>query len=121
MPPAKAALQREPDTVPRSTSAAVAENRVPPRLPNVIAGGDRTAPSLKSVNPRPAAQRPDGFSFQPRIPVITGEATYRGYLSVDGVISGQLNASGNTLNIKQRTRNGRAGSEPELNGEISFK
>jgi cytoskeletal protein CcmA (bactofilin family) len=50
--------------------------------------------------------------------VITGEATYRGYLPVDGVISGQLTASGGGLMIKQRVR---SDSDPELDGELSFK
>ena len=50
--------------------------------------------------------------------MITGEATYRGYLPVDGVISGQLTASGGGLMIKQRVR---SDSDPELDGELSFK
>lgn len=50
--------------------------------------------------------------------MITGEATYRGYLPVDGVISGQLTASGSALMVKQRVR---SDSDPELDGELSFK
>ena len=50
--------------------------------------------------------------------MITGEATYRGYLPVDGLISGQLTATGGGLMIKQRVR---SDSDPELDGEISFK
>ena len=50
--------------------------------------------------------------------MITGEATYRGYTPVDGLISGQLGANGGGLTIKQRVR---PGSEPELDGELSFK
>lgn len=64
----------------------------------------------------PATQKP--HTFQTRVPVITGEATYRGYMPVDGVISGQLTASGSALMIKQRVR---SDSEPELDGELSFK
>jgi cytoskeletal protein CcmA (bactofilin family) len=55
------------------------------------------------------------------MPVITGEAAYRGYLPIEGVISGQLNASGGALTIKQRAHTGRVESAPELNGEITFK
>jgi cytoskeletal protein CcmA (bactofilin family) len=55
------------------------------------------------------------------MPVITGEAAYRGYLPIEGVISGQLNASGGALTIKQRAHTGRVESVPELNGEITFK
>lgn len=50
--------------------------------------------------------------------MIIGEATYRGYTPVDGVISGQLTASGGGLTIKQRVR---SDSDPELDGELSFK
>jgi cytoskeletal protein CcmA (bactofilin family) len=55
------------------------------------------------------------------MPVITGEVAYRGYLPVEGVISGQLNATGGALTIKQRPRSARVESIPELNGEITFK
>ena len=62
---------------------------------------------------------PKETSFQPRTPVITGEATYRGSAQVHGIIGGQLGAAGSTLTIKQRPQNG--ASEPELDGELSFK
>jgi cytoskeletal protein CcmA (bactofilin family) len=42
-------------------------------------------------------------------------------MPVDGIISGQLHASGGNLTIKQRPRNIRIESAPELDGEISFK
>lgn len=53
----------------------------------------------------------------PKVPVITGEATYRGVLRVDGAISGQLSAHGGAVTLKQRPR---TDSEPELDGEIAF-
>jgi len=53
--------------------------------------------------------------------VITGEASYRGSMPVEGVISGQMNATGSALTIKQRPRNGRVESVPELDGDIIFK
>jgi len=40
---------------------------------------------------------------------------------VDGIISGQLGASGSTLIIKQRPRSGPVESQSELVGEITFK
>src|SRR5207302_4498803 len=86
---------------------------------SVKSGTDRVH-VLKPVPQKPAAQK-NGFHFQPRVPVIIGEATYRGYMPIDGIISGQLNASGSALTIKQRPRNGRDELSPELNGEISFK
>jgi cytoskeletal protein CcmA (bactofilin family) len=64
-------------------------------------------------------RRDSGPSFQARVPVITGEATYRGLMPVDGTISGTLGATGSTLTVRQRPRGGE--SIPELNGEIGFK
>lgn len=121
MPPAKAALQLEPDA---SLSQPVVEQTdisLPPRLPNVIAGSDHNVAALRAVRPLTPQRKTNPFLFQPRIPVITGEATCRGYLPVEGVISGQLNATGGALTIKQRPRNGHVESVPELNGEITFK
>lgn len=117
MPFAKTAFQREPP--PTVEEAAPLLERVPSRLPNVIAGGDRAATPLRSVSS--IAPTMPGSSFQPRSPVITGEAHYKGRMPVDGIISGQLHASGGNLTIKQRPRNVRIESAPELDGEISFK
>jgi cytoskeletal protein CcmA (bactofilin family) len=72
---------------------------------------------MPSARPR----RDNSSNFQARVPVITGEATYRGLIPVDGIISGQLGANGSVLAIKQRPRSGPAESGPELNGEIRFK
>jgi len=127
MPPAKPALKREPNaktesgtenTIRRVPTAAPAET--PRRLPNVLAGAE---PQKRPVATQPLSQssRQNDFNFQPRIPVLQGEAIYHGWLPVDGIISGQLGASGSTLTIKQRPRNGVAESAPELNGEITFK
>ena len=74
-------------------------------------------PELQSASP--PAQPRKAANFQPRIPVITGEVTYRGTVSVDGIINGQLGAAASTLTIKQRPRNGYG--EPELDGELTFK
>lgn len=82
---------------------------------------DQEAKQRGSV-PTPARPRRDtGYSFQARVPVITGEATYRGLMPIDGVITGQLGANGSALAIKQRPRSGPLECQPELNGEISFK
>ena len=107
---------------PTAEEASPLIERVPPRLANVIAAGDRAGSSLRSVAPITSAPALPGANFQPRSPVITGEAHFKGKMPVDGVISGQLHASGgNTTTIKQRPRNGRIESVPELDGEISFK
>jgi cytoskeletal protein CcmA (bactofilin family) len=83
----------------------------------MIARGDKAATPLRSV-PRPALPAPN---FQPRNPVITGEAQYKGRLPVDGIVSGQLHAQGGMMVVKQRPRSTRTESAPELDGEISFK
>jgi cytoskeletal protein CcmA (bactofilin family) len=64
------------------------------------------------------AARSDGMHFQPKVPVITGEAIYRGLLRVDGAITGGLGTNGGAVMLKQRPR---ASTEPELDGEITFK
>lgn len=109
--PLAPALQREDD----STLRPISSVEVPARQPNLKAGIDRAG--LRPVAP-PTPNKTTPFHFQPRVPVITGEATYRGYLPVDGVISGQLTANGSALTIKQRVR---SDSDPELDGELCFK
>jgi cytoskeletal protein CcmA (bactofilin family) len=126
-PAVKPALQHEPNAktesgsqspIRRVPTALLAE--VPPRLPNALAGVE---PQKRPVAAKPLAQssRQNGFTFQPRIPVLQGEARYRGSLPVDGTISGHLSATGSVLTIKQRPKNGNSESAPELNGEIAFK
>jgi cytoskeletal protein CcmA (bactofilin family) len=128
MPPAaKPALKREPNAktdsgtenpIRRVLTAQSAE--VPRRLPNALAG---TEPQTRPIAAQPLAQssRQSGFNFQSRIPVLQGEASYRGLLPVDGIISGQLGAAGSTLTVKQRPKNCLVESVPELDGEITFK
>jgi Polymer-forming cytoskeletal len=78
------------------------------------------APVLSpNIRPVPApVQAPKENGFQPRMPVITGEATYRGSAEVFGTITGQLGAV-SSLTVKQRPRN--VSGQPELDGEFSFK
>jgi cytoskeletal protein CcmA (bactofilin family) len=118
MPPAKPALQPERGSVNSEISLLSGTPRVPvmsPRLAPVV--------SVTPIRAVPSKAAPGKeTSFQPRVPVITGEAHYRGSLAVDGIISGQLGASASSLIAKQRPRNGaNIGSAPELDGEISFK
>lgn len=112
MPAAKPALQEESNTVaPLET-------------------GHRQAPGLAPAGPRrlddsavrqfPAQPRTN-TSFQPRVPVITGEANYRGLMPIDGVITGQIGPAGSVMTIKQRPKTGTPNDTPELNGELSFK
>ena len=59
-------------------------------------------------------------NYQTRIPVITGEAHYKGMLPVDGVVSGQLGGSGGSLAVRQKSSTVFSRG-PELSGEISFR
>jgi len=113
MSPAKAALKIEPTTTP-IRAVPVSQNQA--SLPTKQFG----LPLRPVVAPSPA-KRENDFRFQVRVPVIIGEATYRGVMPVDGLISGQLNGNSGGLNIKQRTRSGASKSVPELDGEICFK
>lgn len=110
----KPALKREPSTVSTSDNA---------RFPSPAVPGSRRASvsPIRAVPTTPKTQPRKETSFQARVPVITGEATYRGMMPVDGIITGQLGASGSALTIKQRPRNGTPDLQPELNGELTFK
>lgn len=61
----------------------------------------------------------DGPRQQTRVPVILGEATFRGMFFVDGLISGQPGHNGGATSVRQHGRSF-FGSEPEFSGEISF-
>jgi cytoskeletal protein CcmA (bactofilin family) len=122
MLPAKTALRSEPkaETTISRAPAATPLQQVSPRL-RKTAEIDRIRPPLRPVVAPPSRNGQNGYHFQARIPVITGEATYRGALPIDGLISGQMSANGGTLNVRQRPRSTAVNSAPELNGEISFK
>jgi cytoskeletal protein CcmA (bactofilin family) len=80
----------------------------------------RLAPPRKGNHPQFPTPRVAAISdSQTRVPVILGEATYRGMIPVDGIISGQPGANGGALSIRQRGRTS-FGNDPELNGEINF-
>ena len=115
MPAAKPALQPEPSTVPRAD-----EGRRQTQDNSPAPGPRRINNHNPAVRPFPATPRRD-TDFQPRVPVITGEANYRGFMPVDGVITGQLGAAGSVMTIKQRPKNGTPNDTPELDGELSFK
>lgn len=111
----KTALSVEPKRKPDAKSlSAPATSLGPRRLPHAVT-------SINEAPPAQAKPRDNAYSFQARVPVITGEATYRGSMPVDGVISGHLGAAGSAMTIRQRPRNGPPESVPELDGDISFK
>lgn len=120
MAPAKAVLKFEP------------KSEGSQRISNALAGTELSAPPVVPVNhtasgtvpiaPMARSRRNNQSSnFQARVPVITGEASFRGLMPVNGIISGHLGATGNSLTLRQRPHNGGETSEPELTGEISFK
>jgi cytoskeletal protein CcmA (bactofilin family) len=84
-----------------------------------------TAVALEPMTTRAASARPvlvrtthELKESQTRVPVIVGEAHYRGTLPIDGMITGQL-GSGSCLNVRQRSRP-QTENEPELCGELTF-
>lgn len=121
MSQAKSALKLEPaveaqpltEQVIRSAAVSPLPGRIPPLMPGPVAAVPTGIPLA-----RPRRDN-NGTNFQARVPVVTGEASFRGSMSVDGVISGQLGANGSAMVIKQRPRC--VGAEPELTGEIQFK
>jgi cytoskeletal protein CcmA (bactofilin family) len=75
---------------------------------------------LSNATPPPVPNAKEPRTFQAKIPVITGEAHYRGTVQVDGMLSGQMAAAGSSLNLRQKSRLALA-KEPELSGEITFR
>jgi cytoskeletal protein CcmA (bactofilin family) len=73
----------------------------------------------KSSVPALVTQEP-ARNYQTRIPVITGEAHYKGVLPIDGVVNGQLGGSGGSLSVRQKSSTVFS-RDPELSGEISFR
>jgi cytoskeletal protein CcmA (bactofilin family) len=115
----KPALQREPNvaefpgtSLPAPTIAATASTHTASPRRGAIVSPLRSVPSTKDK----AYKLP---SFQPRVPVIQGEAAYRGVIPVDGIISGNLGPTGSVLTIKQKPN--ASLDIPELNGELAFK
>ncbi|HXM36307.1 MAG TPA: polymer-forming cytoskeletal protein [Pyrinomonadaceae bacterium] len=100
-------------------------------LPARDAAGGGGVGSQKLMNALPATERKanqplfpastvtESQRLQTRVPVILGEATFRGMIPVDGIICGQPGQNGGLMSLKQHGRTF-FGSEPELNGEITF-
>ncbi len=83
-----------------------------------------TQPAAKAILAQPVSSispfsSPEPKIFQAKSPAITGEAHFKGTLSVDGSLSGQLGSSSG-VTVKQRSTPLSA-SVPELSGDISFK
>lgn len=127
MPLVKPNLQDEGD--PQAAAQSAAAKSAVPSL-----AGEQPAGSLALAAPpaiaRPALQRKPNLprfptprltdkDTQTRVPIIFGEATFRGVISVDGVINGQPGANSG-LSVRLRGRSF-LGADPEMNGEIRFR
>lgn len=101
---ARAVQYRQPSVESRPISAESA--------PQTLVPAKGAAPSRLS--------RPEPSRYQTRIPVITGEANYKGLLPVDGLVTGQLGGSGGSLAVRQKSATVFCPG-PELSGELSFR
>ncbi len=63
---------------------------------------------------------PNDRNFQTKTPVITGEIYYKGMMPIEGILLGQLAASGGSLQLRQKSSSIFT-FQPELSGEISFR
>lgn len=80
----------------------------------------KPAPALRQVITAPKLVSPHaGTDHQTKIPVIIGEAHFRGSLQIDGVFTGQLGGGGGTSTVRQTTRTSES-PQPEMSGEINF-
>lgn len=110
MPAANPALQEEPNAVsPGEPGRRPVAANLPPAGPRRI-----ERPAVRSFPSQPRKEA----GFQARVPAITGEATFRGLMAVDGIITGQLSVAGGLTTVKQRPK---SNGVPELDGELSFK
>lgn len=92
-----------------------------------ITARDQTASSRHveggngSRNQKPEKSPDPPLNYQTKVPVITGEAHYKGMIPVDGILLGQLGHNGGSLALRQKTHPGPSPSGPELSGEITFR
>ena len=108
---------------------AVPASNMPPLPARDAAGGSGSGaqklmnalptPPRKANQPFPSSTVTEGQRLQTRVPVIIGEATFRGMIPVDGSICGQPGQSGGLTTLRQHGRTF-FGSDPELSGEITF-
>ena len=105
-----------------TATARVVQYRPPPVESRPISTETNVSappPLAKGSMPALASQVP-ARSYQTRIPVITGEANYKGVLPVDGLVTGQLGGNGGSLAVRQKSGTVFVAG-PELSGEISFR
>ena len=101
-----------------SHATATARAQVATNLPSVSGAAAAAARVSEVVHPTPivpVAPR----DFQAKLPVITGEINFKGIVTVDGVLCGQI-GSGSSINVRQRP-SAVYETHAELTGEITFK
>ena len=91
------------------------------RKPNSPGNGATLATARTTIGPPRIVAHPtsDPKDYQTKLPVITGEAQYKGTLNLDGIVSGLLGGSGGSLSVRQKSRS--FFCEAEFSGEISFR
>lgn len=115
-------IKRKPNTASSSGSAAVrayAETGESVQCEPTVQQLTPSVPRSSGINPPVLTPPPtEAKILQSKLPVITGEAQYKGMLNLDGIVTGQLGGGG-SLNVRQRSRS--FFHEPEFSGEISFR
>lgn len=101
-----------------ATAVATARAYAEPR-PNPSRVAEFPSPQTSKVTAPSLVKPGDVRDVQMRLPVIVGEAHYKGSIPVDGIINGQMGAT-TGLNLRQKCKNSLT-CEPELSGEISFR
>lgn len=119
-------VKRKPASPSRSYGhSAIAPPRVRSQADVAIGEAQSTLSPTHNTRESIASRPPASGSlaepkdFRTKVPVIIGEAYFKGVLAADGLLSGQMGST-SSLNVKQRTT-AFFGSEPELEGDISFK
>ena len=112
---------REPNSQPQDGGETIV-SVVTQRLTSNIAAEAARKHSLSKKQPVPrlAPDSQEAKDCQTRIPVIIGEAHYKGMIPVDGILIGQIGAPIGDLGVRQKARSVFA-SQPELSGEITFE
>jgi len=108
-------VKRKPAIHSHATATARAQVATSsPATSGTAAGAARVS---EVVHPTPNV--PDARDFQAKLPVITGEINFKGIVTVDGLLTGQI-GSGSSVNVKQRP-SAVYETHAELTGEITFK
>lgn len=102
-----------------SHATATARAQVATNLPAVSGSAAEAAVRVSEVDHPTPSVPVAPRDFQAKLPVITGEINFKGIVTVDGVLSGQI-GSGSSVNVKQRP-SAVYETHAELSGEISFK